>query len=293
MMANTPTRRTVLHASAVAAGSILGASGRTARAVGQTKPLKLGLMTYNLARSWDIETIVRNCSETGFEHAELRTTHAHGVEVSLSTRERRDVRQRFEDAGIKLSLASAFSYHHPDKAELRRHVEGTKEYTILAHDIGALGIRVFPNALLADKGIPEAQTIRQIGRAAGECADFAHDYGVQIRLAVHGRGTNVVGKVKQMVDSSESPYLAINWNCDKNDTKGPGFDANFRSVQGRIGNIHLHELWDEEYPYRRFFELLRESNYQGYCDAEIPESPEPVRLMKYYRALFLALQDAL
>lgn len=292
-MSQTCRRRDVLRSSAaLAAASALPLSTAPA-APSENKPLKLGLMTYNLARNWDIETIIKNCTETGFEHAELRTTHAHGVEVSLSKDQRRDVRKRFEDAGIKLSLASAFSYHHPDKEELRKNIEGTKEYTILAHDIGALGIRVFPNALLADKGIPEERTIRQIGQAAGECADFAHDYGVQIRLAVHGRGTNVVGKVKQMVDCSDSPHLAINWNCDMNDTRGPGFDANFHSVKDRIGNIHLHELWNEKYPYRRFFELLRQSGYQGYCDAEIPESAEPIRLMKYYRALFLALQNAL
>jgi hypothetical protein len=84
----------------------------------------------------------------------------------------------------------------------------------------------------------------------------------------------------------------VNWNCDANDTKGPGFDANFASVKDRIRNIHLHELW-ENYPYRRLFELLQQSGYQGYCDAEIPESPEPIRLMKYYRATFLALQNVI
>jgi len=254
--------------------------------------MKLGLVTYNLARDWDLPTLIEMCEKTGFEGVELRTTHAHGVEVSLSSDRRREVRRRFEDAGLKISLASAFAYHHPDAGQLRKEIEGTKEYTLLARDIGALGIRVFPNALLVDKGIPEEQTIRQIGKAAGEVADFAHEYGVQIRLAVHGRGTNIVGKVKQMVDCSGSTHLAINWNCDINDTKGPGFDANFHSVKDRITNIHMHELW-EDYPYRRLFELLKQSGYQGYCDAEIPESAEPIRLMKYYRATFLALQDAI
>ena len=50
---------------------------------------------------------------------------------------------------------------------------------------------------------------------------------------------------------------------------------------------------DERYPYRRLFQLLRQSGYQGYCDAEIPASAEPIRLMKYYRACFLALQNVI
>jgi sugar phosphate isomerase/epimerase len=296
-MTDRQTRRNLLKtsalvASAVAVGHRPGLQA-TERGPISKEPLKLGLMTYTLAEGWDIETIIKNCTETGFEHVELRTTHAHGVEVTLTKAQRENVRKRFEDAGIKLSLASAFGYHYPDPDELRKNIEGTKEYTLLAHDIGALGIRVFPNALLTDQGIPEEQTLKQIGRAVREVSEFAHNYGVQIRLAVHGNGTNVVGKVKKMIDYADSPHIYVNWNCDHNDTKGPGLEANFNSVKDRIGNVHMHELWDEQYPYREFFRLLRQSGYQGYCDAEIPASCEPVRLMKYYRALFLAYQDAI
>ena len=46
--------------------------------------MKLGLVTYNMAKDWDIPTIINNCTETGFEGVELRTTHAHKVEVGGS-----------------------------------------------------------------------------------------------------------------------------------------------------------------------------------------------------------------
>jgi len=297
MTERTRIHRRQLLTSAAAASTIALAGSGPLRAQSSNRrndrPLKLGLMTYTLAKDWDVATIIKNCTETKFEHVQLRTTHAHGVEVTLSKAERQEVRKRFEDAGIALSLASAFAYHSPDPAELRKNIEGTKEYTLLAHDLGAQGIRVFPNALLADQGIPEEKTMEQIGKAVAEVGDFASNYGVQIRLAIHGRGTNIVAKVKKMIDYAHSPHAYVNWNCDHNDAKGPGLKANFDSVKDRIGNVHLHELWDEEYPYREFFALLRQANYQGYCDAEIPASCEPIRLMKYYRALFLAYQDAL
>jgi sugar phosphate isomerase/epimerase len=297
-MSHEFTRRGVLKSSALAAsvfvaGSAHAANPQSAIPTPQSKaPLRLGLMSYNLAKDWDIPTIIKNCTTTGFEHIELRTTHAHGVEVALSKDQRREVRKQFEDAGLKISLASGFGYHYPDPAELRKHIEGTKEYTILAQDLGAIGIRVFPNALLVNKGIPEEQTLQQIGKSLAEVGQFGHDHGVEIRVCVHGSGTNVVSRIKKMIDYSQSPYVYVNWNCDANDAKGPGFEANFESVKDRIRNIHMHELW-ENYPYRQLFQLLKQSGYQGYCDAEIPESPEPIRLMKYYRACFLALQDAI
>ena len=69
----------------------------------------------------------------------------------------------------------------------------------------------------------------------------------------------------------------------------PGFEANFTLVKDRIRNLHLHDLDSEEYPYRKLFQLLRKADYRGFCDAEVQASAEPIRFMRYYRALFLRL----
>lgn len=291
---NSRNRRQFLAGTAAVSAGMLAPGARAAESKASKKPpLKIGIMTYNIARNWDIETIIKNCTEAKFLHVELRTTHAHKVEVDLSAAQRSEVKKRFEDSPIEaISLASGFSYHHPDPAVLRKNIEGTKKYTLLARDIGARGIRVFPNQFPV-KGVPEEKTLEQIGKAAAECADFASDYGVQIRLANHGRGTNRVTVVRRILDHAQCKHLYVNWNCDMSDIEGPGFDANFNLVKDRIGNIHLHSMYNEKYPYRRLFELLRLNNYKGYCNAEILESSEPVRLMKYYRALFLAYQNVI
>jgi sugar phosphate isomerase/epimerase len=70
-------------------------------------------------------------------------------------------------------------------------------------------------------------------------------------------------------------------------------DPNFDLVKGRINQVHLHDLSADDYPYRRLFARLNEAGYAGYCLAEIPESTDPVRVMKYYRALWLAYQGLL
>lgn len=290
------TRRRFLSAAVAssAVGSMVSAPDSLRAEPSQTSrkpPLRLGLMTYNLARDWDLDTVIKNCLETSFEHAELRTTHAHGVEVSLSAEQRRAVRRRFEDAGLKLSLASGFAYHWPDPEKLRGQIDGTKEYVLLARDIGAIGIRVFPNALLTDQGIPAEKTIAQIGRSVAEVATFAANEAVEIRLANHGRGTNRVTVLRQILDAADCPHVYVNWNCDHTDVEPPGFEANFASVKDRIRNIHLHDLTDVNYPYRQLFRLLRQHGYKGFCDAEVQASEEPLRFMRYYRALFLALQD--
>ena len=61
-------------------------------------PLRLGLVTYNLGRTWDIETLIENCMKTGFQGVELRSTHAHGVEIGISQEGRHEVLKRFQDS---------------------------------------------------------------------------------------------------------------------------------------------------------------------------------------------------
>ena len=92
--------------------------------------MKLGMVTYNLGRDWDLETLIANCEETSFAGVELRTTHTHGVEVELSTDERIAIKGRFADSAVELvGLGSAYEYDAVDPNELRSHIAGTKAYT--------------------------------------------------------------------------------------------------------------------------------------------------------------------
>ena len=256
-------------------------------------PLKIGLMTYLLGSEWDIETIIKNCTETGFQSVELRTTHAHGVEVTLTSSQRAEVKKRFKDSPLEtISLASAFQYHSPDPAELKKNIEGTKEYVLLARDVGATGFRVFPNAF--PEGVAKEKTMEQIGKALAEVGTYANNYGVEIRVCVHGQGTNSVAVIKKIIDYSQSPYVYVNWNCEASDSAGEGLEYNFNSIKDRIKGVHMHDLHDPAYPYRHFLKLLADSGFKGYCNAEIGRvSCEPVEYMKCYKGLFLALQNAI
>src|SRR5438477_12912554 len=94
-------RRGFLAASgAFAALPLLGSRPPTAAQEGPK--FKLGTITYNIAATWDLATLLQVCKTTGYGFVELRTTHAHKVEPDLSADRRREVRKQFEDSGIKL-----------------------------------------------------------------------------------------------------------------------------------------------------------------------------------------------
>ncbi|GAG44488.1 unnamed protein product, partial [marine sediment metagenome] len=236
------------------------------------------------AKDWDVETIIEKCSELGYEGVELRTTHRHGVEVSLSKTERQKIREKFDDSPVKLvGLGSAFEYHSPVKEELKTNIEGTKEYVRLAQDVGAEGIKVRPNAF--PKEVSQEKAIEQIGFSLRECGQFAKDYGIKIRLEVHGIETCHVPYIKQMIDICDDSNVYVCWNSNPTDIdKNGSIKKNLDLVKDKIDIVHMSELWTE-YPYEELFSLLKDMGYEDFCLAEIPESPEPDRILRYYKKL--------
>ena len=181
------TRRDVVRMGLASAGML--ALGGRARAAGS---FHLGLVTYNVAKDWDLDTLLRLVREAGLEGVEFRTTHAHGVERTLDPAQRAEVRKKCADAGLlQTSLGSVCEFHSPDPAVVRKNVEDCREWVLLAKDIGARGVKVRPNGL--PKDVPEEKTLEQIGRALAECGAFAGDHGVEIWVEVHGDQTKVPG----------------------------------------------------------------------------------------------------
>jgi len=252
--------------------------------------LKLGTVTYNIAKDWDIPTIIKNLGDLGFDGVELRTTHKHGVEITLSAAERADVRKQFESSPVRIGgLGSTCEYHAADPAVVRKNIDETKEWVKLAKDVGSPGVKVRPNGLRKD--VPADQTLQQIGKALAECGAFARDHGVTIQLEVHGAETQRVPNIRKILDyGGNDPGVMVCWNSNQADLLDGGFEANFKLVQQQIGQVHMHDLSVEEYPWRQLISSLAAMKFQGYCFAEIPESPDALRVLQYFKALFRAYQ---
>lgn len=250
---------------------------------------QLGTVTYNIAKDWDLDTIFRRLEALKYEGVELRTGHAHGVEVGLSADKRREVRARFADSTVQLAgLGSAFEYHSADPAEVRKNVDGTKAYVRLAHDIGAPGVKVRPNGV--PKGEAPESAFARIGRGLHEVADDAQDFGIQIRVEVHGSVTQEVPNLAKIIAAADHPNVYVCWNSNPTDVVDGSIRANFALVASKIREVHLRDLTDEAYPWVELFALLAAQKYDGFTLAEIPESPDPERVLRYFRSLWLAFQ---
>lgn len=272
------SRRDFLSAAAVGATVAAGTLGRTRPALAQEKKgadIRFGLVTYQWGKDWDLPTLITNCSKAGVLGVELRTTHKHGVEPSLTDEQRADVRKRFADSDVKcVGIGSNERFDSPDAATLKKAIEATKAFIILSHDIGGSGVKVKPDSF--HKDVPREKTIEQIGKALNEVAEFASGFGQQIRLEVHGQCCQLP-TIKSIMDVADGENVAVCWNSNPQDLEAPGLEHNFNLVKDRFGDTaHIHRLESKTYPHQQLLDLYVKMDYSGWLmleEGEVPKDP--------------------
>jgi sugar phosphate isomerase/epimerase len=253
--------------------------------------MQLGSVTYNLLRDWDLETLIVKLEQAGFEAVELRTTHKHGVEPSLDAAGRERVKARFQKSKVRLlSYGTVCEFHSPDSAVRKKNVEDGKAFIDLAHDTGAWGIKVRPNGL--PQGVPKETTIGNIGACLRELGDYGAGKGVEIWMEVHGRDTQVPAVSHAIMKQAKHPNVGVCWNSNATDVVNGSVQQSFDLLRPFIKSVHINELADPKYPWRELFSLLRKSGYDRYTLAEVQESKEPERFLRWYRALWTELTRA-
>jgi sugar phosphate isomerase/epimerase len=287
-------RRQFLQIGALAAA---GLAAPTALPADDEKAAKfrLGLVTYNLAASWDLDALLGVCKRVGISPVELRTTHKHGVEPSLGKDRRKEVRRRFADAGVAVwGCGTVCEFQSPEGAVVRKNIEECKRFVDLAADLGGRGVKVRPNGLPKDAVVEK--TLEQIGKALVPCGIAAADAGVEIWVEVHGSGTSHPPHMKTIMEQCGHPKVGLTWNSNATDLKG-GFVAEyFELLWPWVRSCHINELYKDAlgvYPYRELFRLLRNHGYDRatLCEVgrSVPDAKTGAEMLRYYKALWTEL----
>lgn len=251
--------------------------------------MKLGMVTYLWGKDWDLPTLIRNCEATDMLGVELRSTHKHGVEITLPRGQRDEVRKRFADSTVEcVGLGSACEFHSSNENVVRENIELAKKFIVLSHDVGGSGVKVRPNRLLT--GEDRDAVVARIGESLRKCGKFAADYGQEIRLEVHGHGTSEPAVIKDILGICGHPQVRVCWNSNPSDLIDGSLKHSFELLRRYLGRVvHIHDLYERSYPYRELFELLRGVGFDGYCLSESAATSDPLRVMQYYKALWQEL----
>jgi len=296
---NTIDRRRFLQTGALAAAAATLSPQVQAADAPKTDDknpkFKLGLVTYNLAADWDLDTLLRICKNAAVSPVELRTTHKHGVEPSLGKEKRAEVKKKFADAGVEFwGCGTVCEFQSADESVVKKQIETCKEFVQLAADLGGRGVKVRPNGRA--KGVELDKTLEQIGKALIPCGKAADDAGVEIWVEVHGADTQLPSNMKTIMQHCGHPKVGVTWNSNPTDVKDGSVAENFKLLWPWIRSCHINELHKDlagKYPYRELFRLFRENSYDRVTMCEVgqsvPEEKYATEMLRYYKALWTEL----
>lgn len=233
---------------------------------------KFGLVTYLWGRDWDLPALLKNCEITGVLGVELRTTHAHGVEPSLNSSERQEVRKQFEDSpAVLLGPGSNERFDSPDPDQLAASIQATKDFIQLSADVGGTGVKVKPDSF--HPNVPREKTLEQIGKTLHQLGRFSADLGQEIRVEVHGQCSPPPYMAKIM-EIADHPQVRICWNSNQQDLEGAGLETHFKMLRPWFGDTaHVRELNEGTYPYRNLINMMVKSQYTGWVLLEARGNP--------------------
>jgi len=251
--------------------------------------MKFSFTTYALGQGKRWEELLPLAKKAGCAGLEFRTGggHKHGVEVSLSTEERKAVRRAFEDQYMEVSCLNSPHYlDSPDPAIRRAQIEGAKETCKLAADLGCGRIRLFGDS--GESALDAQARVELVAEGLREIADFAAPLKVDALLEMHGF-FNFWGYALSAVEKADHSNAMILYNCDNRDLVGGSMRETFARVRKYVRHIHTHEL--DVYPYLQLFEEAHKMGYEGYFSAEIPDTTDPDYVLPLYITAMKALRD--
>jgi sugar phosphate isomerase/epimerase len=296
---NTIDRRHFLQAGALAAAATTLSPQLHAADAPKTNDknpkFKLGLVTYNLAADWDLDTLLRICKTVGVSPVELRTTHKHGIEPSLSKDKRAEVKKKFADAGVAIwGCGTICEFQSPDESVVKKNIETCKEFVQLVADLGGRGVKVRPNGRA--KGVELDKTLEQIGKALIPCGKAADEAGLEIWVEVHGGETQNPPNMKTIMEHCGHPKVGVTWNSNPTDIKDGSVAESFKLLWPWIRSCHINELHKDaagKYPYRELFRLFRQNGYDRVTMCEVgqsvPDEKYGTEMLRYYKALWTEL----
>lgn len=251
--------------------------------------MKLSLLSFDIGKSLDLPTLLGAARKFGYAGVEFRCQlgHAHGVDLDLSPEQRRAVKDQCDDHYVAVAgIGVSNRFEYPDPAKRRESVDEVKRYLELAADLDAGRVRVFGNDMPKDADRDEV--LGYVGECLRELGEFAEPLDLEVNLEMHGQ-FNWWRYAVRAVEAADHPNVGLVYNCDPRDVCGGTVRPVVSQAIALVNHVHMHELDAFDFPYAEFLRLMDEDGYEGYLSAEIQDSPDPLRVLGYYAALYRAL----
>ncbi|MEW1673720.1 sugar phosphate isomerase/epimerase family protein [Streptomyces noursei] len=187
-----------------------------------------------------VADVVRLAVACGYQGVEVRAHPEEPVHPLLGARERAEVRGRFADAGLEVLAVAGYARVAAEcagpaaEAELSHELD---ELVLLAADLGARFVRVFPGG----GGRPAERAAADAVRRLGAVAPLAAERGVRVLLETHDShrtGAAVAG----ILTAVDDPHVGALWDVLHSWLGGEAPAATRAALAGHLGYVQVKDV---------------------------------------------------
>jgi sugar phosphate isomerase/epimerase len=301
-------RRKFIRQSGLLAGGILAGQSIFAG------PDKAPLLSYSTlgCPQWPLAQILDFGTSRGYQGIEIRGILGELNLVKVpgfnSASNIKVTKRQFADKNLKIvNLGASAEMHHADPVKRKSNLDGGKAFITLAAELGCPYVRVFPNALPADKD--RTATLDLIASGLKELGDFAKGTGVTVLMESHGDLVHPED-ILYILKQADSQQIALVWDIYNMWTVTHEAPAKiFASLRPYIRHTHIKDgikvngkeqyqlLGKGEAPVAEAIRVLKQANYAGYYSFEWekmwhPEIAEPEIAIADFPSSFRKIYNA-
>lgn len=254
---------------------------------GELPMLKLSFSTLGCP-SWDLNSIVKNAAEMGYEAVEFRGL-LEDLDITRRpefTTELGRTKRLLADYGISVSgISISARFAVIDSNERKAQFDETRRNMALAADLSAPIVRIYggkiPDGYTVETIMPIiVQNLREIG-------DEAEDYGVTLALETHDDWVNTSLCARLMREVNHR-RIRIVWDLHHPyRIGGEKPEETYRNIAHYTVSIHVKDsivengrikyvlLGEGDIPIREMLEMLVRGGYRGYVIVEWEKRWEP------------------
>jgi len=242
--------------------------------------------------AWDINTILSNAVEYGFDGVDFRGVRGEMELFKLPefTTQAKETARQFADARLEVPcFSSSVRIFCKTDSEKAGHLEEIKAYARMCKPFGTRFIRIFGGAI---GDTPRAQAMEMAGKNLKAMAAIAGDYGVALLLETHDDWVDCA-HLKTLMEFVDTDSVGILWDIHHPyRSAGESPSKTWHALEKWIrythwkdsftrGNDHpLCLIGDGDLPLEEIFRVLRQGGYTGYLTLEWekkwhPEIEEP------------------
>jgi len=233
-------------------------------------PLREGRMT--------LDDLLDFCAAEGFDGLDITGYYFPGYPAVPSDEIIYHIRKKAFRLGIDLGCTGVrndFTWSDPVKrAEEKKLV---KEWVVVAHKLGAPGVRIF-SGNLSKEDYPWDKRAGWIAEDIRECADFASSYGVMLALQNHNDFLKTAEETEKLLRLINHEWVGLMLDIGSYHTPDPYTDIAANSKYAITWQIKEKVFINEsqvDTDFARVIEIVRKCGYRGYLPLETLGAGDP------------------